>query len=371
MKKETNFTPFDTYCYEHLTLTTKNSQDRTIYKCFINKTVPCPVNYQAVSKAKAELNRLFLHFQKHHENDLISEAISWAKNNNITDFSKISSNELFCIYFQEKIFPKGSSLLNQNPNDIGKDSNGQFIDLSLVPLDKLNQIILENGIFEHIPLYVIESEHHSKFIGQYMMLAYEIAKNTSISREDFLQIVNNLRVPHNLLNKVGKDYYNSSTSYFRGCEATFQIDAGTINSNRQLVFVLSCLQRGYRNMLYHVEKDFDGSLNSYRNTVRKVILKAKDSNISIVALVTDNLPVQIKALSHQSLYSIQNIFSDMTSIIHLRCTNHLLALAFWDWMKTSNELTKYEKKLKNVMNVFNKQGFLYHINHKIPSICQT
>lgn len=109
---------------------------------------------------------------------------------------------MFCIYFQEKIFPKGSfqpksfvsSLLNQNPNDIGKNNNGQFIDLSLVPLDKLNQIILENGIFEHIPLYVIESEHHSKFIGQFMMLAYELAKNTSISREDFLQALSKLAI---------------------------------------------------------------------------------------------------------------------------------------------------------------------------------
>ena len=375
--KNDNFTAFDNFCYDNMTLKTKNSKDRNVYKCNIDKTMSCPINFQAISRASIELNRLLLHFQKFHEDNLISKTISWVNEKNIIDTANISSNESFCNYFQQEILPKCSFQQTsfdfrnlQNMNNIENDNN-QLMDLSKIQLDKLNQIILENGIFEHIPLSVIESEYHSKFIGQFMILTYELIKNTSISKEDFLHIVNNLRVPHNLLNKVGPDYYNSAIECFKGCNATFEIDAGTINSNRQLVFVLTCLQRRCSPILFHVAKDFDGSFDSYKNTVREIVQKAENSQISIIAFVTDNLPVQIKALSHESPCSIQNVFDDMTSIIHLRCTNHLIALAFWDWMKISNELTEYENKMKNIIKVFSKQEIQYSISHKIPTICQT
>lgn len=102
-----------------------------------------------------------------------------------------------------------------------------------------------------------------------------------------------------------------------------------------------------------------------------MILKAFQNDIIICGIVTDNLPVQILAVSHESDKSFQNVFSDVKKIIHLRCCNHLLNLAFRDWTKLKNDLTIYEEKIHNIISVFKKKNFAKFLKHKIPSICQT
>ena len=58
---------------------------------------------------------------------------------------------------------------------------------------------------------------------------------------------------------------------------------------------------------------------------------SKKSYIAIVRITTDNLPVQIQALSHESPESIQYNFIEMKPILHFRCTCHLLDLAYKYW----------------------------------------
>lgn len=105
--------------------------------------------------------------------------------------------------------------------------------------------------------------------------------------------------------------------------------------------------------------------------MREKILKAKSLEINIVGLTTDNYPVQIQSLSQDSDDSIQNIYPDMKSIIHFRCTLHLLNLAYNDWLKIKSSLSKYENKVKNIMKVLNKKKFAKKLNRKIPTICIT
>ena len=70
-----------------------------------------------------------------------------------------------------------------------------------------------------------------------------------------------------------------------------------------------------------------------------ITLKAKEYDIANVGLTTDNLPVQIQVVSHESKDSIQNIFPNMNLIIHFRCSCHLLDLSYKYWL-TSKILYK-------------------------------
>ena len=69
-------------------------------------------------------------------------------------------------------------------------------------------------------------------------------------------------------------------------------------------------------------------MKAYQDVVKEKIMKAKENGITIVGITSDNLPIQIRALSHESQESIQNKFSEMKSIIHLRCVSHLLILTY-------------------------------------------
>ena len=50
-------------------------------------------------------------------------------------------------------------------------------------------------------------------------------------------------------------------------------------------------------------------------------------------LITDNRPVHVRALSHNSKDSLQNVYQDMKSIMHCRCSSHLLDLSYKNWLK--------------------------------------
>lgn len=46
-----------------------------------------------------------------------------------------------------------------------------------------------------------------------------------------------------------------------------------------------------------------------------------------------------------------------TSILHFRCFNHLLAFAYDDWMGSDDDLTIFEKSIKNVISVLKYKHF--------------
>ena len=96
--------------------------------------------------------------------------------------------------------------------------------------------------------------------------------------------------------------------------------------------MLSAKNRFSKSILFDLEQNFGGDLKSYQQIVKEKILKAKEYDITIVGLTTDNLPVQIQAVSHESKDSIQNIFPNMNSIIHFRCSSHLLDLSYKYWL---------------------------------------
>lgn len=227
-----------------------------------------------------------------------------------------------------------------------------MIDLHKVDLNRINQVILENGIYENQPQSILTSDSHTNVYGECIILGYELVRNTKITNQQLLQIVNNTRIPRSLLQNVGNDYFLASISPFQGHFSAFEIDAGKINQRSFLVFVLTSIQSCSMPILFDFEDNFDSSKKNYRNIVRKMILKASEHNIIITGIVTDNLPVQIMGVSHESISSFQNKFEDVKTVIHLRCCNNLLYLAFRDWSKHENDLTMYEKVMKKLISVF-------------------
>ena len=67
-------------------------------------------------------------------------------------------------------------------------------------------------------------------------------------------------------------------------------------------------QNGSLPILFDFIDNFDSSFFNYRYYVREMILKAFQNDIIICGIVTDNLPVQILAVSHESDKSFQNVF---------------------------------------------------------------
>ena len=128
-----------------------------------------------------------------------------------------------------------------------------------------------------------------------------------------------------------------------------------------------CVQWYKQTFLFDIIQDFGGDYEDYLIGIRDIILKAQKLNINIVGIVSDNLPVQVSAISHESPKSIQNIFPEMKHILHFRCFNHLLARAFNDWMRVTDELTKFENEIKPIILLFQRKEFSKMLSTKIPS----
>ena len=368
------YTPLDHFLVNDLTTLipkTQNKFNRAIFRCNIDKVNKC--DFLIMSQGTTEYQRLFKHFQKTHclllSNLLIKYLIDHPSTNEtlssilfINDYIKI---HIFPMYEAEKQKTKSITI-----NFSNKSGAEHLLDVSNIDITKLNQSILEQGIFEHLPIKVICSKAHSTFLSGLMMYGYEIGRYTDLTPSQFSKICSGTAVPRKLLQKVGNDYFVAGISPFKGGYSSFQIDASKVNNNEILVFVLS-KNNFQKTFLFDIQQNFQGDLISYRDIVREKILKASELGINIVGLTTDCLPVQIQALSHDSNDSIQKKYPDMTKIIHFRCIAHLLNSAYREWIKSKNILSEYENKIKSIVKVLNLKPFTKKLSKKIPTMCVT
>lgn len=373
---QNDFTELDTDLFFSLTVKEKiNSGNfsRNAYFCNIDKSIKC--NMHAFDKGKISLQRLFVHFKREHKKLLDNFLIDWLIEKYNSKLGLFSCSILISNYIKVFILPIYQSEKEKRQSiklDItNKNEEKSILNIDSIDLKNLNQIILENGVYEHLPISTISSKEHISFISGFMKLGFCLGRNTNILLNDFLKICNEIVIPRSMIQKVGNDYFEASISYFKGSMAAFEIDAGKINDKEILCFVLSAKNRYQYSLLFDLELDFEGNFDSYQKVVRSKIQKAKENNITIVGLTTDNLPVQISALSHDCIDSIQNTFDDMKNIIHFRCTNHLLNLSYRDWVKQKNELSIYESKIKKIINILSKKEFSKKLSKKVPKICIT
>lgn len=369
-----DFTKLDHDIFHSLTIKKKIQSGkcfRNAYYCNLEKAEQCQMHL--FNLGFKELQSFFVHFMKNHKNKLDEFLVEWLFNN-LVDSNEISVSSIISNYIKINIFPKYETEKEKretvNFNIKSKEEN-DVIDLKSVDLSSLNQVILENGIYEHLPINKISSTSHIDFLTSFMKLGFQLGRSTDISVNDFLKICNDIVIPRSLIQKVGNDYFQSSISYFKGSMAAFEIDAGKVNDIEILVFVLTAKNRYKFSILFDLEFNFEGNLDAYQKVVYSKIQKAKENQINIVGLTTDNLPVQIQALCQDSPDSIQNNFKEMENIIHFRCTNHLLNLSYKDWIEEKNNLSQYEAKIKKIITVLSKKEFLKNISKKIPKICIT
>lgn len=364
------FTPIDNFIFCNFTKKMPNVTSKTkrnIYICIANPKLCDKIFHY---RTERELYRLFNHLCQEHSTILFDTLLNHLmKNPNLIETS--SNCKEISDYIQTNIFPK--ILTNEKKIEISneqsfttpKESNN-LIDLKQVDLTNLKQIILEKGIYDRVPFCKICSKKYSSIFGEFVKLGYEIATNTNINKNELLKIINNMKISRSLLDKVGHDYFNASISYFIGSNAAFQIDAGRVNKKKMLVFMLSAKQRTSSQYLFDIDMDFEPTLKGYKKSVMERINKAKSNNINIVGIVSDNLPVQIKAVSHESFLSIQHDNLEAQGIVHFRCCNHLLNLAYKDWLKNNNELTEYETRIHKISLILNNEKFYKYLKKKIP-----
>ena len=128
---------------------------RKVYQCPIDPQSQS--NFTAFYRNVCELNRLFNHFQKFHPESLGKQLISFFKNNNIYDFDNMSCSPAVSRYISIYIKPQIDSqigIINSQISD-PQLSDTTFLNFDLIDLTKLNQVILEHGIFEKQSLRVI------------------------------------------------------------------------------------------------------------------------------------------------------------------------------------------------------------------------
>ena len=361
----------DAYIFQKMTFIRDNDSRRT-FQCNIDTEKNC--DFKVYSNSKLEIGRMIKHLMTKHTEQFNNKITEFFESKQIHNFTDISVYVDLIDYIKRVILPKLQAMnrytsFNRKTTADPNTNQNHLLNLNEIDLARINQIILEHGVYENQPQSVITSKEHAKLFIEFLKLGFEMGRSGRYSSDQFITFTKTIHVPRNLLKNVGGDYFSAFIQQFQGKFASFLIDAGKINQHSMLVFVL--YRQHITPIIYDFIYDFDSSYENYREAAHDIILKAKKDNITITGIVTDNLPVQLMALSQENEASFQNIYEDAEATIHLRCCNHLLNLSFKDWMKQDNSLTIFEEKSRLITNLFRKKEYAKFLVHKIPTTCPT
>ena len=148
------------------------------------------------------------------------------------------------------------------------------------------------------------------------------------------------------------------------------IDAGTVGHNSNLDVVL--YQPGVNPLLYEIVRGFKGDYSSYFQTIERIILELLSRNITIVALVTDNLCAQKKALNHNDPHSIMQYsqVKAIRNILWIPCQCHVLNLALKDFL-SMEENSHVVPIIQKLIKLFHKKLIKRAIQSVAPSFIET
>lgn len=198
------------------------------------------------------------------------------------------------------------------------------------------------------------SRNHIQFITEFAKMGFMFARNSSMKMDDFIKILDEVTIPKTLLQQVGNDYFLCSLEPFRGGFCSFQIDAGQINQKSILVFMLTSHQRRKRPMIFDLVQNFGGDKKDYCDCLKSAVEKASQYDIEIVGLVTDNLPVQIKAYSQNSQQNFRTIFHDenFQKIIQWYFKKKIPQICQTRWYSAFHTLQKIFENRKDLIELF-------------------
>ena len=122
-----------------------------------------------------ERHRFYYHLIENHSQSFKNEIFIYFIEKPLQNIQQISFMENMNVYIQNNILPKYLKH-HKNPNldkqihDIFKQKS--VIDLKTIDLDKINQVIIDHGIYGNQSK--ITSPEHSKFIAEFFKVGYEI-----------------------------------------------------------------------------------------------------------------------------------------------------------------------------------------------------
>ena len=160
-------------------------------------------DFLTYSRTNTELQRFFGHLVQRHPDELLNFLIHYVTNHSFTDITNISCIDQINDYLLTNILSK------QNANTVKSDYSQlpKSIELKKYDLSRLNQIILERGITENLPLSTIMSRNHIQFITEFAKMGFMFARNSSMKMDDFVKILDEVTIPKTLLQQVGNDYF--------------------------------------------------------------------------------------------------------------------------------------------------------------------
>ena len=176
----------------------------------------------------------------------------------------------------------------------------------------------------NLSLITVEKDYFKEFMRELITLGQE---NPTAQIEKLIPKINRKNIRDEVV-KAGDDIFNKSIEKAHNSPAvTLSIDAGTLSHRHLIDFCLT--SPSLKPIFYESVAKPVAGVDEYKNiTEAELIDIITKHHVNIVAIVTDNLPVQITAIAHWSPTSIinQSTNSSIKQILFYSCLCHTTQL---------------------------------------------
>ena len=147
------------------------------------------------------------------------------------------------------------------------------------------------------------------------------------------------------------------------------LDAGTLSHRHLLDFVI--ISPSFKPIFYKAVEKTNITTEGYRNIVSEVLNELLNIHkVKVVAIVTDNLPVQITALAHWSPTSVLNTSNDhlIRKILFYPCLCHTTQLIVEDTEKEDSVFAGINGTMREMVTFLRSEKIKFFFESYMPFI---
>jgi hypothetical protein len=142
------------------------------------------------------------------------------------------------------------------------------------------------------------------------------------------------------------------------------VDGGKLGSSNYLDILITNAYIDAPPLIHKAIRHFRGDFPSYHNEILGAINELEADGFVVSGIVSDNLRVQISAIS-----TVQS--DKMNKVIHIPCGCHCLSLAISDFIKQNHVLSQADSCLEAFTKLLNSKPVLSKLKCSCPSRCFT
>lgn len=176
----------------------------------------------------------------------------------------------------------------------------------------------------NLALITVEKDYFKEFMAALIKLGQE---NPTIPAEDPIPKVNRKNIRGEVIAVGNEELEKKMFNAHKQPAITISIDAGTLSHRHMIDFCIT--SPSLKPIFYKATTKQIAGVDEYMKTTESVLLELfQKYKINVVAIVTDNLPLQVIALSHWSPTSLLNTSSNekIRKILFFPCLCHTTQL---------------------------------------------